>query len=125
MSQKIIVPRESFGGVIAVSEFAKKDVFFFPGAVAGRHVAINVSSPVELPTTCPNRAGEVSAMGLNMFANRTAVSVLRVVITNVKVVVRTGAHVFGRIAWGTLDKRSDLGGFERKVRESVFLDLVH
>ena len=43
--------------------------------------------------------------------------------------VRTGAHVFGRIAWGTLDKRSDLEvplrDFERQARESVLLDLGH
>ena len=78
MSQKIIVPRESFGAVFAISELAKKTIFFFSGAVAGRHVAINISSPVELPITCPIRARKVSVMSLDMFANRTTVSVPRV-----------------------------------------------
>ena len=70
MSEEIVIPGKSFGGVVAISEFAKVFVFLFLGAVAGGHVAFNISDPIESLVACRIRAGKVSAMGLDMFAKR-------------------------------------------------------
>ena len=108
MSQEIIVPGKSFGGILAISEFAKIFVFLFLAAVAGGHMAINISSPVKLMITCLIRAREISAMSLNMFANRT-VSIVHIGNTSIKeIAVRTEAHASARIACGRLDRTCDL-----------------
>ena len=108
MSQEIIVPRESFSSVLAFSESAKIFCFLFLGAVAGGHVAVNISSAIEFLITCRIGAGKISAMGLDMFANRTLVSVLYLInITVEKTAVRTGARVSARMACDTLDKERE------------------
>ena len=108
MSHEIVVPRKSFGGVLAISEFAEVFVFLFLGAVAGGYVAFNISSPIELPVACLNRTGKVSAMCLDMFANRRSIRAVKVGSVNAKIGIRTGAHSSARTSCGTLHKISHL-----------------
>ena len=129
MSQEIIIPGKPFGGIFAVSEFAKVLVFLFLAAVAGGHMAMDISSPVKLMITCLIRAREISAMSLDMFANRI-VSILHIGNRNVKdIAVRTGAHASARIACGRLDRTCDLAAsledLERQTWGLVFYGLDH
>ena len=109
MSPEIVIPGKSFGSVVAICEFAKVSVFLFLGAVAGGYVAFNISGPIETPIACRFRAGKVSAMGLDMFANRTPVRAIHAESRNAEnLAIRTGAQISAGIALGTLDKISDL-----------------
>lgn len=78
MSQAIIIPRKSFGGIFAIPELAKVFVFLFFGAVAGGHVTLDVFGPIELLIAGQIGAGKISAMSLDMFADPTHFSMLLV-----------------------------------------------
>lgn len=76
MSQAVIIPRKSFGGILAVPELAKVVVFLFIGAVAGGHVTLDVLGPVELLIAGRIGSGKISAMSLDMFTDPTRFSIL-------------------------------------------------
>ena len=73
MSLEIVVSRKSFSSVGAILEIANVFVFLFLGAVAGGHVAVNISSPIKSPIACRLGARKFSVMRLDMFANYTPV----------------------------------------------------
>ena len=70
MSQAIVVPRKPFDGILAISEFTKKSVFLFSGAVTARYVTLDILRSVELLMACRIVAGKVLAMSFDMFPTK-------------------------------------------------------